>query len=57
VEDLISNIVDRIIEDLSDRRGLRQEWDMIDPEIQQNIRAAWTSIVREEVRLYNASDE
>jgi dUTP pyrophosphatase len=39
-------IVRDIIEDLSDRRGLRQEWEHIDPEIQGQIRRTWRAIVR-----------
>jgi len=38
-------IVDGIIEDLSDRRGLRQEWDQIDEEIQEEIKEEWLRIV------------
>ena len=37
--------VEGIIEDLSDRRGLRHEWDAIDEDVQQEIRDAWTTIV------------
>lgn len=39
-------IVDGIIRDLSERRGLRHEWERIDEDIQQEIRAEWISIVR-----------
>lgn len=38
-------IVDKIIEDLTDRRGLRQEWEQLDEEIQQEIRQSWIELV------------
>ena len=38
-------IVDGIIKDLTDRRGLRQEWDQLDDEIQQEINDTWVAIV------------
>lgn len=34
-------IVDAILADLTDRRGLRQEWDLIDRRTQQEIRREW----------------
>lgn len=38
--------VERIIADLCDRRGLRQEFEAIDEEIQQEITDTWVEIVR-----------
>jgi hypothetical protein len=38
-------IVREIIKDLSDRRGLKQEWNAISPTIQKEIIESWTSIV------------
>lgn len=40
-------IVQKILEDLQNRRGLRQEWDMIDMGTQREIQRAWEKIVRE----------
>jgi hypothetical protein len=40
-----SKVVDGIIEDLSDRRGLRQAFESIDSEIQDEIRDSWIEIV------------
>jgi hypothetical protein len=37
--------VDAIINDLSDRRGLKREWAQIDPDIQQEIRDTWTALI------------
>ena len=34
-------IVNAILEDLTDRRGLRHEWNQIEPEIQIEIMIAW----------------
>jgi hypothetical protein len=49
-EELAHEIVEAIIRDLTDRKGLRQEWDMIDGEIQDEIRAAWADIIKERVK-------
>lgn len=43
-------VVDRIVADLSDRRGLRQEWDEIDADIQSEIRETWHDIIVQELR-------
>ena len=40
-------IVDDLIADLTDRRGLRQEWEAIDEETQEEIRETWAKIVQE----------
>ena len=37
--------VHKILADMTDRRGLRQEWEQIDPDIQAEIRETWTEIV------------
>ena len=39
--------VKAIIADLSDRRGLRQEWDQIDDDIQKEIKDEWARMVDE----------
>jgi hypothetical protein len=38
-------IVEAIIADLRDRRGLRHEWEQIDEDIQEEIRQEWITIV------------
>lgn len=43
--DAAKKIVEAILQNLTDRRGLRQEWDQIDDEIQNEIREAWERIV------------
>ena len=43
--------VKRIIRDISDRRGLGDEWDGLDDQLQAEISNVWTAIVAEEIRL------
>jgi len=43
-------IVDRIILDLTDRRGLRQIWEQLDDEIQEEIRAEWERIAKDALK-------
>ena len=47
-EELIKYLkaVDEIIYDLSDRRGLKQEWGKIDEEIQDEIRLKWAQTLK-----------
>jgi hypothetical protein len=40
-------IVKAIIADLCNRRGLRQEWEGIDDDIQREIRNEWIKIVKQ----------
>ena len=40
-------VVDAIVTDFTDRRGLRQEWEQIDEEIQNEIKGEWMRLVRE----------
>lgn len=37
--------VKRILADVTDRRGWRQEWDMFDEDIQEEIKASWKKIL------------
>lgn len=39
------NIVDAILADLTDRRGLRQAWEEIDEDIREEIKECWMDIV------------
>ncbi len=41
--------VDRIVADLSDRRGLRQEWEGIDSGIRAEIQNEWRAIIEREI--------
>jgi len=38
--------VEEIINDLSDRRGLSHEWDMIDDDVKTEIKTAWQLIIK-----------
>lgn len=44
-----TDIVDAILADMTDRRGLRHQWDQIDRDIQQEIRDTWAEIVQAEL--------
>jgi hypothetical protein len=39
-----------IVSDFTDRRGLRQEWDNIDDDIQEEILEKWLEIIERHVR-------
>jgi len=47
MSDKAEEIVEKIIADLCDRRGLRHTWDSIDEDTQQEIRNTWITIVKE----------
>lgn len=42
-------IVSLIIKDMTDRRGLRQGWDDIDSDIQDEIRETWAKLIDTEL--------
>ena len=42
-------IVGYILQDLKNRSGLGNEWEMIDPETQKGIEAVWVYIAKEEI--------
>jgi hypothetical protein len=39
-----TDIIDQILYDLTDRRGLRQSWESIDEDVRDEIKSAWTDI-------------
>jgi len=41
MSDTAKEIVQAIEDDLTDRKGLRQAWEAIDDDIQEEIRASW----------------
>lgn len=49
MESIEARIVRLILEDLCDRRGLRQEFEACDKDIQDEIRDTWREIVRKEL--------
>jgi uncharacterized lipoprotein YehR (DUF1307 family) len=48
-KDKAERIVEAIKKDFTSRRGLRQEWEQIDQEIQEEITAEWVTIARKEL--------
>lgn len=52
-KDIAKIIVNSIIADLTDRRGLRQEWEYIDSEIQNEIEKTWIEIVQKVLKENN----
>ena len=45
--DKAEKIVNEILADLTDIRGLRQKWDNISEEFQEEIKSEWIQIVRD----------
>jgi len=43
---LQNNIIDALIHDIKDRRGLKWEWEKIDADVVNEIRAAWLEILQ-----------
>jgi len=43
-------IVDDIVDDISDRRGLKSEWYAIDEDIQKEIKDTWKNIVLQYIK-------
>ena len=48
--DKAQKIVQLIEDDLTDRRGLRQEFDAVDRDTQDEIRDTWAEIIRKELQ-------
>lgn len=46
-EEKVEAAVNQIIDDLSDRRGLKQEWESIDEDTKKVIRQRWCDILRD----------
>jgi len=49
-ERIATRCVDNILKDMTDRRGLRQEWDNIDEDIQEEIKEEWRQIIIRELK-------
>ena len=48
-DEKINEIIEEIIEDISDRRGLKNEWNGIDKDIQDEIKEVWFNIIKEKI--------
>lgn len=46
IEKISENIVNDIVSDITDRRGLGDEWENIDKDIQKEIIESWKDIVK-----------
>jgi hypothetical protein len=46
---LEARIVDAIVRDLSDRRGLGDEWGNIDSDVRKEIKEVWAGLVRKHI--------
>ena len=49
VQDAAKKATAKIVADLTDRRGLRQEWEGIDDDIRAEIVAQWEAIIVREI--------
>lgn len=47
LEGLIVEILDR---DISDRRGIKWEWEKIDPDVMQDLKLHWMEIIKEVIK-------
>ena len=45
MSDVAKAIVEAILDDLTDRKGLRQTWEAIDSETQEEIMATWERLI------------
>lgn len=45
LRDVASKVVAEIVKDLTDRRGLRQQWEKIDEDVQNEIVSRWKHLV------------
>jgi hypothetical protein len=57
VNEIAEQIVNAIIEDLTDRSGLSNEWINIDKEIQQEIKDEWCTIIITKLENYNDENQ
>lgn len=41
-------VVDALLKDLTNRRGFRQIWDQTDPDIREELKTAWATILNDQ---------
>lgn len=46
IREIAKNIINKLSEDISDRRGLKNEWAKIDKEVMDDLKAAWEIIIQ-----------
>lgn len=52
IQEIVDDSVGFILDDLTDRRGLRQSWEDIDDDIQDEIVDIWKQIIRGQILNY-----
>ncbi len=50
IDQVARKAVQGILDDLTDRRGLRQEWEGFDDEIQDEILETWEKLIAKAIR-------
>lgn len=50
MNDKIKKIVDLIVQDIEDRKGIGDEWQMIDSDITEEIKEEWGNIIKSQIR-------
>ena len=50
IEEKAKKTVDKLISDISGRKGIGDEWDSINSSIQEEIKETWTNIIIKEIK-------
>ena len=50
LEEKAKKTVDKLISDISGRKGIGDEWDSINSSIQEEIKETWTNIIIKEIK-------
>lgn len=56
LDKIIFEIVEEIVKDICDRRGLKSEWRMIETDIQKEIKKAWFVIIKNKLIAHQFSN-
>ena len=52
LDKLATDIMSKILDDVTDRRGWRQEWDRFDNEIKEEIKAEWHKLILDTLKKH-----
>ena len=52
LDKLATDIMSKILDDVTDRRGWRQEWDRFDNEIKAEIKAEWYKLILDTLKKH-----
>lgn len=47
---LAERILKRLMDDFTDRRGFRQEWDLVDKDVKDEWRETWKAMIIKELK-------